>query len=172
MQACWEAMRAADLDAVLAVADVVHPAYPEDRAVLAERLALHPEGCLVLRRADEEGSPAGAGAILGYTLTHPWAADTVPPLNTLLGQLPTAEVYYIHDLALLPAARGLKAGGAAVRRLEAHARALGLARLALVAVNNSGGFWRAQGFEQVNTPEWAEKLASYGADAAYMVKAV
>ena len=160
----WERMAAADIDAVLAVADVVHPAFPEDRAVLAERFALHPKGCFVLRAAD--------GAMLGYTLTHPWAADTVPPLNTLLGRLPDAQVYYIHDLALMPAARGMKAGGAAVRLLEAHARTLGLGQMALVAVNNSGGFWRAQGFEQVQSPHWRQKLASYGDAAAYMVKAV
>lgn len=160
----WERMTAADVDAIVAVADVVHPAFPEDRAVLAERFALHPDGCLVLRAQD--------GAVIGYTLTHPWAADTVPPLNALLGHLPEAEVYYIHDLALLPAARGLRAGDAAVRLLEAHARALGLGKMALVAVNNSGGFWRAQGFERVQSPHWAQKLASYGDDAAYMVKAV
>lgn len=164
-QAQWQAMTAADIDAVVAVADVVHPGFPEDRDVLAERFALHPEGCFVLRRE-------GEGDVIGYTLTHPWAGDTVPPLNVRLGSLPKAEVYYIHDIALLPAARGLRAGNAAVRLLEAHARSLGLARMALVAVNNSGGFWCAQGFERVNTPEWAEKLASYGADAAYMVKAV
>lgn len=164
-QARWEQMTAADVDAVVAVADVVHPAFPEDRAVLAERFALHPHGCFVLRRA-------GDGAVLGYTLTHPWAADTVPPLNVLLGGLPTAEVYYIHDIALLPAARGLKAGDAAVRLLTEHARSLGLTRMALVAVNNSGGFWQRQGFGRVDSPAWAAKLASYGEDAAYMVKAL
>lgn len=167
-QARWERMTAADIDAVLAVADVVHPAFPEDRAVLAERFALHPEGCFVLRSGDGPNE----SAVIGYTLTHPWAADTVPPLNTLLGRLPEAQVYYIHDLALLPAARGLRAGSAAVRLYETRARALGLSHMALVAVNNSGGFWRAQGFEQAHSPEWAEKLASYGTDAAYMVKAI
>lgn len=159
----WQPMTAADIDAIVAVADVVHPAFPEDRDVLAERFALHPEGCLVLRRA-------GDRAVIGYTLTHPWEAATVPPLNTRLGRLPAAELYYIHDLALLPAARGLRAGSAAVRRIEAHARALGLTRVALVAVNNSGDFWRAQGFAQVDSPYWAQKLASYGPDAAYMAK--
>jgi len=157
-------MTAADIDAIVAVADVVHPAFPEDRAVMAERFALHPEGCFVLR--------ANNGEVIGYTLTHPWAADTVPPLNTLLGRLPEPQVYYIHDLALMPTARGMKAGEAAVRLHELCARALGLTRMALVAVNDSGGFWRGQGFERVDSPAWAEKLASYGTDAAYMVKAV
>lgn len=166
-QARWEAMTAADLDAVAAVADVVHPAFPEDRAVMAERLALHPGGCFVLRRD---------GEVIGYAISHPWAADSAPPLNTLLGRLPLpgegAGVHYIHDLALLPAARGTRAGDAAVRLVEAHARTLGLTRMALVAVNNSGSFWQRQGFERVDSPEWAQKLASYGADAAYMTKAL
>ena len=166
LPARWEQMAAADVDAIAAVADVVHPAFPEDRAVLAERFALCPEGCFVLRQGRD-------GAVIGYTLTHPWAADSVPPLNTLLGRLPpegAARVYYIHDLALLPAARGMQAGAAAVRLLEARARAAGLATMALVAVNNSGGFWRARGFAPVDSPHWQQKLASYGADAAYMTK--
>lgn len=158
----WAAMTAADIDAIFAVAEVVHPAYPEDRAVMAERLALYPAGCLVLR---------WEGRVIGYALSHPWRAGDAPPLNTLLGALPErAEVYYLHDLALLPEARGLRAGEAAVRRLAEHARALGFSKMALVAVNNSGGFWCAQGFAAQNGPAWARKLASYGADAAYMVR--
>jgi len=171
LAARWEPMTAADLDAIVAVADVVHPAYPEDRAVMAERFTLHAEGCFVLRRE-------GDGAIIGYTLGHPWRRDEAPPLNTLLGSLPDggaddgALVYYIHDIALLPAARGLKAGEAAVRLHEARARELGLSQMALVAVNNSAGFWRAQGFAPVNSPAWTQRLASYGADAAYMTRAL
>ena len=158
----WAAMTAADIDAIFAIAEVVHPAYPEDRAVMAERLALYPAGCLVLRRGEE---------VIGYALSHPWAQNDAPPLNTLLGALPErAEVYYIHDLALLPEARGLRAGEAAVRRLAEHARALGLAHMALVAVNDSGGFWRGQGFVVENSPALARKLVSYDADAAYMTR--
>ncbi|NEW95116.1 GNAT family N-acetyltransferase, partial [Rhodopseudomonas sp. BR0M22] len=45
--ATWRGMTPADLPAVDAIAAVVHAAYPEDAAVFAERLALHPDGCLV-----------------------------------------------------------------------------------------------------------------------------
>jgi len=41
-------MTEADLPAALAIAEVVHPNYPEDPAVFTERLALYPRGCLVL----------------------------------------------------------------------------------------------------------------------------
>ena len=52
-----------------------------------------------------------------------------------------------------------------------RARALGYARLALVAVNRSVRFWEALGFA-VRAPEaaFAAKLADYGAEAHYMVK--
>jgi len=161
----WHAMTTGDMDAVVAIADVVHPGFPEDRKVLAEKLALHRDGCFVLRdRADD--------AAIGYLLSHPWSADSAPPLNRLLGRLPAAEVYYIHDIALLPAARGLRAGERALALVEAQARALGLDRIALVAVNDSGGFWQRHGFSPVKGGHWPAKLSSYGADAAYMTKAL
>lgn len=152
-----------DIDAVVAIADAVHPGFPEDRQVLAERLALHPGGCLVLR--DEMD-----GAILGYLLSHPWSSQSVPPLNKLIGRLPDPQIYYIHDIALLLAGRGMQAGDRAVELVEAEAKALGLKRIALVAVNNSTGFWLRHGFLQEQGPKWSAKLASYGPDAAYMIK--
>ncbi len=50
MSPLWRAMTPGDLPAVLAIADVVHPDYPEDAAIFAERLALYPAGCRVLER--------------------------------------------------------------------------------------------------------------------------
>lgn len=159
----WFAMSECDMNDVVAIAEIVHPGFPEDRAVLAEKLALHPEGCFVLR--DGEG-----GEALGYLLSHPWAEGSAPPLDTLLGCLPEPELYYIHDIALLPAARGMRAGEQAVAAVEAHARALGLGRIALVAVNGSTGFWQRHGFSAQADHGWPEKLASYGPGAAYMRK--
>ncbi len=158
----WRAMTPGDLPAVLAIADAVHPDFPEDPAIFAERLALHPEGCRVLDRGD---------AILAYVLSHPWAAESCPPLNRLLGALPAvAASYYIHDLALLPAARGSGAAPAIVAALAEHAARLGLPAMSLVAVNGSAGFWRRQGFAEARVPALADKLASYGADARFMVR--
>lgn len=155
-------MVAADLPAVMAAAAQVHPDYPEGEAVFTERLALHPAGCLVL---------AGGEGIGGYVLSHPWRFEQVPALDSLLGALPEdADAYYIHDLALLPVARGGGAASACVHRLAAHARAAGFARMALVAVGNSAGFWQRQGFREAHDEALARKLASYDSAARYMIR--
>lgn len=150
-------MRADDLAAVNAVADVVHVNYPEDPAVFANRLDLFPPGC---QMAEEDGR------VLGYCIAHPGTVGDPPPLDTVLAGLPAdADCLYIHDVALLPAARGRHLGVALARLMEDVARAQGFDRIALTAVNNSDGFWGALGYE--TRP--CAKLASYGA-ATYRVK--
>ena len=156
----WRLMAQGDLDGVVGVAALAFPDHPEGRACFAERLALAPATCFVL---------AEGARILGYLIAYPWPLDAIPPLDTLLGFLPDRrDAWYLHDLALLPEARG---GG--------HARAgLGLlfARaqgpLALVAVNDSAAFWRARGFAERNAPALQAKLSSYGPQARYMVRSV
>ncbi|NYT41383.1 GNAT family N-acetyltransferase [Sphingomonas sp. R-74633] len=153
-------MREGDLDGVVAVAAIAFPDHPEGRACFAERLALAPDSCFVL---------AGERGVAGYLIAYPWPLEAIPPLDTLLGGLPEArDAWYLHDLALLPEARG---GG--------NARA-GLALLfdrvdapiALVSVNDSAAFWQAQGFESRESPALKAKLSSYGPDARYMVRSV
>lgn len=160
----WRPMTTTDLPAVLAVAGVVHPGYPEDEAVFAERLRLFAQGCLVLE---------GADGPIGYVIAHPWQCAAPPTLNSLLGELPSqAACFYIHDLALLPQARGRGAGGMVVARLSEIAARAGLPLLALVAIAGSSGFWRRQGFREVHEPALAEKLASYDDAARYMERAL
>ena len=154
-------MAPADLPAVMAIAAVVHPDYPEDEAVFAERLRLAPEGCHVLA--------AGDGALQGYLISHPWPAGTAPALNSLLGEIPLGVVnWYLHDLALLPSGRGGGAAGEIVVEIARHAAETGYTSLALVAVNDSTGFWRRQGFREVHDPALDRKLASYDDAARYM----
>jgi ribosomal protein S18 acetylase RimI-like enzyme len=83
-----------------------------------------------------------------------------------------ANTYYIHDLALLPLARGVGAAGKIVLALTKHASAMGYPTMSLVAVNGSVAFWEKQGFQVENRPELAEKLSAYEADAKYMVKQI
>jgi GNAT superfamily N-acetyltransferase len=155
-------MDQADLPAVERVSDLVHPAYPEDVSVLAERHHLYPQGCLVL---------LGSKGILGYAVSHPWLFGQPPKLNTRLERLPVpAETFYIHDVALLPEARGTGAGSAVVCRLAQQARANGLASLSLVAVNGSIGFWQKHGFDAVADTTITAKLLSYGEASRFMVR--
>ncbi|MDQ2079170.1 GNAT family N-acetyltransferase [Xanthobacteraceae bacterium Astr-EGSB] len=160
---CWRAMSAADLAAVRSIADMVHTAHPERPAVFAERLRLHPAGCFVL---------AGAGgAVEGYALSHPW--DGPPPaLDTLLETLPAVpSTFYIHDIALLPAARGRHAAADIMARLAEHARREGLPSLSLIAVGGTAVVWARLGFCP-HEDTHAAKLASYGAGAVQMMRAV
>ncbi|CCD99958.1 GNAT family N-acetyltransferase [Bradyrhizobium sp. STM 3809] len=154
----WRAMTSNDLAAVDAIAARVHPDYPEDSAVFAERLRLHPEGCRVLATA----------AVTGYVISHPWHSGPPPALNVLIGAIPVpAATYYIHDLAVLPDSRNSGAAGKIVTALAGHARALGLPSMSLVAVNGSAPFWNRQGFALMAVAD-ERKLMSYGTDACLM----
>ena len=106
------------------------------------------------------------GRPLGYCIAHPGTLGEPPPLDTLMAALPARpNCLYLHDLALLPEARGCRLGAALVARLEALARTHGFDRIALTAVNQSDGFWEGLGFAPLD----CAALESYGA-ATYRVK--
>ncbi len=161
----WRKMEAGDLASISSIADAVHPNFPEDDAVLKERSSLYGDGCLVLETA--------GGELSGYAITHPWRLHTIPTLNSLLGQLPdNPTTYYLHDIALMPQARGSGAATKIVSILADLARREGFATMSLVSVNNSVGFWQRQGFEIRDLPELEAKLKSYSDDARFMVRAL
>lgn len=155
----WRAMRRWDLTDVARVAAKVHPELPESVEVFAERLRLFAAGCLVL----EHG-----GCVVGYAVSHPISTESPPALNALLGEIPAgADQFYIHDIAVLPEARG---AGQASEGIEMLLRVAERYRsAALVSVYGTSDFWGRFGF----TPAAADmtaKLAPYGADAVYMVR--
>jgi GNAT superfamily N-acetyltransferase len=156
-------MTEADLDRVAAIAVLGFPDHFEGRPMFANRLALAAQGCFVLAREDAEP--------MGYAISYPWRIDSAPPLNTLIDAIPAdAEVIYLHDLALHPDARGTGATREIVERLADQARAKGWPAIALVAVNDAAGFWAKQGFAVRENAAVADKLASYGSDARYMIR--
>lgn len=153
-------MTSADLPRVDEIAAAVHPAFPEDAAVFSERLALYPDGCHVLERK---------GVIEGYVLGHPWDDGEPPALNSLLRALPSMpSTFYIHDLALMPAARGIGAADGIVVMLIEQARRSSLRSVSLVAVNGSAPFWHRHGCQPAHDETIAAKLRSYGAEARFM----
>lgn len=158
--AAWRPMQRENLSAVNAVADRVHADYPEDEAVLAERLSLYPEGCMCLWSDD---------SLIGYLVSHPWHFKQPPALNVLLGRIPSpASTYYVHDIALLPDARGTGAASIAVNRIVAHAMEAGFPNVSLIAVNGSAGFWERHCFVAVDDPALGPKLRSYEDHAVFM----
>jgi ribosomal protein S18 acetylase RimI-like enzyme len=163
----WRPMSAADLLSALTIAEKVHPAFPEEAEVFAERLRLYAAGCLVFH----EGA-----VILGYAISHPWRAMDPPALNSRLGTLPRhPETYYIHDIALLPELRRTGAAAMAVARMLAQAGKEKLATASLVAVNGSAGFWERHGFrkialDKIRDATLVRKLSGYSTAAAFMVR--
>lgn len=164
----WRPMTHADLPAVLAAADVIHTDYPERVEVFADRLALFPDGCRV----------AGAGtdgAVVGYGVMHPGILGYPPALDSLLERLPAeADCLYLHDIALLPAARGHGLGESVLTHAHGVARRHGLPWLALTSTPTARSYWLARGFtpSDAGGAALATKLASYGEGMMYMTRAV
>jgi len=158
----WRPMTTEDLDGVCAVAAVGFPYHFEDRDCFADRLALHPQGCRVL--TDDLG-------VVGYLIAYPSRQGSVPPLNSRLTALSAdADILYLHDLALRPEARGEGHARVAIEALIDEAKTDGWPAIALVAVNDAQAFWARHGFAVDASPDLRQKLASYGADAVYMVR--
>ena len=156
----WRNALLIDLPAISRLADQIHTNHPEDPEIFAERFRLYPPGCFVCEPT---------GHIVGYAITHPWPTDSAPPLNSQLGHIPEAsDTYYVHDIALLAAARGRGRASEIVFILKQQAAALSFRTISLVAVNRSAPFWEAQGFRVKDVPSLRDKLLSYGADAVYM----
>lgn len=155
-------MTPADLPTVNQIAETIHPAYPEDASIFADRLHLYPPGCLALELHQ---------TIQGYAIGHPSLIQHPPPLNTLLSHLPHhPDTFHIHDLALLPAARGAGHAITAIDIFIEQAKALALPRMSLIAVGQSLNFWRRNGFEIADQTPVQASLATYGGNAIFMTR--
>lgn len=163
--AAWRRAGDADLDAILDVQAHVHTIAPESRAVFASKRDAFPAGTLVLDRA---------GTVLGYGVFHPWRVDDIPALHALPFRAPERpDCLFIHDVALLPAARGSGAARALVALAREAALARGLGRLALVSVYGTVPIWSRCGFAVRAAPATAAAdLAHYGETARYMVSEI
>ncbi len=184
----WQPLAEDDLGTVAAIAARLHPSLPERTIVFAEKLRLFPDGCrrLVWSAAmSQDTKPEGAmpegampeGAMQGYALSHPWTLARPPKLDRLLGALPEpADCLFLHDVAVLPAARGRGAAGALLAHITAVAVTRRLSALALIAAYGSDRLWRRFGFEDVPagamTEEGRASLAGYGADVRYLRRAL
>lgn len=108
---------------------------------------------------------------MGYGLAHCWVLGSIPPLDAFLEKVPQpADCLYIHDVALLPEARGDGSGGHYVQLMVECACKAGVDFLALVSVYDNQPFWAKRGFEVVSAPELDAKLRSYGPTAKYMTR--
>ncbi len=148
------------LTVIDAIGQAIHTLY-ERAEILAEKIALCPEGCGVL---------ASGGRIVGYGISHPWRVGEVPALDTFLDALPAEpDCMFIHDVAIQPEARRQGAMQRFVAQVSRVARDRALARLALVSVYGTVPFWERCGFRVAALPQPATSFAGYGNTARYMV---
>lgn len=73
-------------------------------------------------------------------------------------------------MAVVPEARSLGLAAHLLARLHERTRALGLARIGLVAVQGSMPYWQRQGFSEpaALSEGLRAKLASFGAEARFL----
>ncbi len=159
---CWRQATETDLATIDLIGNGIHLSLPERPEVFAEKLKLFPAGCRVL---------IYAGEIVGYGMSHPWRLNSIPPLDSFLEALPSnPDCIFIHDVVVLPHARGHHAAEQFVEIVASVARERAIPALALVSVYNTHPLWIKCGFEIVEGPELSKKLESYGETARYMVR--
>jgi len=158
----WRLGKPSDLPAINRIADAIHDVLPERPAVLAEKTELFPEGCMLF---DDDG------IAVGYGISHPWILDSVSSLDSFLQELPCCpNCIYVHDVVVLPSARGHNATGTYLKLITEIARKNRIDYLALVSVYNSDPLWASQGFRTVFLDEKLNsKLRGYGNTAKYMI---
>ncbi|KAL8678139.1 MAG: hypothetical protein Q9186_005471 [Xanthomendoza sp. 1 TL-2023] len=160
-KAVWRALSVDDVESLLRVADKIHPNLPESADMFAERIKLFPQGCPAL--VSEEGDD-----FYGYVISHPIRRRQPPALDSLLGEIASdADQYYIHDLAVLPKARGHGLAQVCINKLLAFARLY--PTTCLVSVYNTASFWGRFDFvlEKIDE-DLKKKLLDYGDDAEYL----
>ncbi|AXV83727.1 GNAT family N-acetyltransferase [Ralstonia solanacearum] len=155
----------ADLPGVLAVQQACYgDALLEPPEALASRWARSPALCLVATRG---------ARVVGYLLSHAWHAWAPPKLHVPLPpDTPTDanRLWFVHDMAIAPDGRGLRLGERLYAMACATARAQGLRRSRLVAVQGADAFWHRLGYRpaSANTAQQQALRAVYGNDAQLM----
>lgn len=150
-------LHADDLPVVLSIQRAAYgDGYQESAAVLGRKLELAPQACFVAHFDD---------LAVGYVFAHPWGCAGVPALHVPLPELPAmASRGFVHDLAVVPAARGLGVAAALFARVRGWSRAAGHGGLSLVALAEAVPFWARQGFSALP----AVLPAEYGEGACLM----
>ncbi|MGM9513068.1 GNAT family N-acetyltransferase [Roseateles sp. DB2] len=159
-------LQLADLDAVLRLqSDCYGAVYVEPAEAFASKLreTLSLQTCW--------GVFDGAGTLLAYAISLPVCADTMPSLHASDYHCPAAPtLLYLHDVAVGSRGRGRGLAQSLLAQIEQRALRLGLARVGLIAVQDSAPFWQRLGFAPLpSLPAWlGRKLQSFGEAARYL----
>ena len=151
-----------DLDAVLAIQSSCYTEVaPETLHSIRAKLVASSTTCFVA---------VASGEVVGYLIALPWEFANPPVLNLERCELPQRpDCLYLHDLAVVPKARGLGVGVKLVETFFKVLERLRLPRAALIAVQGSSAYWERFGFQIASTDaDLRAKLLSYGTHVVYM----
>lgn len=157
-------MALADLPAVLDIQRLCYgEGFLESAAILTQRLqSLGNLSCVAER----------GGVVCAYLAAYRSRPGKLTPLNGGFDTVAQPHTLYLHDLAVAPQAAGQGLAQRLVEHLWIQGRSEGLVYSALVSVQGSQVFWERMGYRMqvLDDPAQQQNLASYGADAFYMVK--
>ena len=116
------------------------------------------------------------GRMVGYVVAFPWKFGDAPVNNQEFPEeLPEPDCFFIHDIALLPDARGSGVARALLEDAYQTALKLGFDAASLVAVSQSGNYWDRVGFvpnAHVTETKRAYILDIYGPGARLMARPI
>ena len=157
-------MALADLPAVLDVQRACYPGgFLESAEVITQRLRSPANlSCVAVR----------GGAVCAYLAAYRSRPGKLTPLHGGFEAVAQPDTVYLHDMAVAPHAKGQGLAQHLVEHLWAQGRSEGLVCSALVSVQGSQVFWERLGYrvQALADPAQQQNLASYGADACYMLK--
>lgn len=160
-QPVWAPLSPDDIEKVDQIANKIHVGLPERRDVFVEKIRLFRPGCSKLILDSD---------IVGYGISHPWRLYSIPPLDQFLGSIPeNSDCVYIHDVAVLPNARGYNASARYIEIVRSVAVGLSIRKLACVSVYGTDVLWSRYGFRYKTDDRLLQKLQTYGNTAKYMV---
>lgn len=152
-------LKSEDTQSILNIQTACYPAeLIESADTLLAKHHLSPQSCWLAEQNHQA---------VGYLFTHPWHDTGLPALNVPLTALPAnPDTFFLHDLAIHPAARGRGVAQALVNHAMQWAKSQYYRRAILVAVQGSRPFWEHYGFSahpdhQIDQ----DKLKDYGQNA-------
>ena len=116
------------------------------------------------------------GQVAAYLICFPWKMGETPVNNQKFpASLPEPDCFYIHDIAIVPEARGIGLARALLEDAYRQADALGFDAVSLVAVGQSGSYWDKVGFvpyKSIGAEKVARILEIYGTGARLMARPI
>lgn len=158
-------MQEDDLDAVIQIQALAYSDdFLESPQVFARKLQLAPDFCWVAQQVDQ---------VLGYLFSHPWINHLPPALHTPLELLPSsADTWFVHDMAILPGARGMGLASRLYQMAQKTAHDYQLQDSLLVAMPGVDAFWSNHGYQKITELSHQQqlKLAQYGPGSQLMCR--